>query len=451
MKTLLTSLFIFFFSFNIFSQQKIEVIVFDGIPCIVHNVKIGENVYELGRYYNTRPATINLINNLDNTASLKGIKEIFVPLTETNYFTSLGINDDDKNYITLYYSKKINESIDDISTLFFVSISKLKKWNNDNFDNKIKIGYVKISTNKQDVPMFIVAEKKFFVEQIKNSEIEKQESSIARKNFIDLKKELPIAKNDINKSIVKKSTVETQIIKPKIIEEKKQENQSVKNNSDLNIDINPEKKIEKYTTTSITKKAPINLFEKEREREKASFVKSLFKSSNSYKKEKERALKNKIIVNNTIKKEVVENKNVLKVDVIKNNIEEIKEVKFVEPTENIALNTSKNKIEPVEDKNKVVVVENSLQRLSLNNTSKGKGAYFFSGNIGGRFYVFTNLVSKGSIVKVMNNKNKKYILAEVMSSLPNKDVQNGFLIKISENAKYPLGQEKGNLDVSIFY
>ncbi|MBP6455867.1 MAG: hypothetical protein KA275_03965 [Chitinophagaceae bacterium] len=416
---------------------------FEGIPCIIHQIKLGDNVYDLGWFYNVRPATINLVNNLENISSLKGLKEIYIPLSETNYFTSLGISEENENYLPLFYTPNANESFDDISNQFFVSITKLKKWNIDNDGQKVKIGYVKISKNRQQIPLFVVSEKKYFVEQIKNAETEKLENTIAKKSEINEEKSKELASTLKRKNIkVEKSIVETQVVKSKIenpVIVEKTENSTKKN------------------TTKVIPKENVNTIEKERKIEKESFVNSLFKNSNSYKKEKESLAKRKnfpiVKAENSkpIKKKVEEIKPTENeiVPVVKEIVKN--ESKIIEPTENNEIITKDNEAQTAEDKNKVVVVENTLQKLSLNNSSKGKGAYFFSGNIGGRFYVFTNLVPKGSIVKVMNNKNKKYILAEVMNSLPNKDMQNGYLIKISENAKYPLGQEKGNLDVSIFY
>lgn len=97
------------------------------------------------------------------------------------------------------------------------------------------------------------------------------------------------------------------------------------------------------------------------------------------------------------------------------------------------------------------IVRNEIKHLSLNNSQSGRASFFFSGPSGGKFYVATNLASKGQIIKVVNPDNGKFVLAEVLSSLPSTDVAKGILLKLSDNAKMPLGQKNSSFNVKVNY
>jgi hypothetical protein len=79
-------------------------------------------------------------------------------------------------------------------------------------------------------------------------------------------------------------------------------------------------------------------------------------------------------------------------------------------------------------------------------SKNGNASLFYAGNSNGKFYVVTNIAAKGKTVKVTNIKNGKYLMAEVISVLSNKDVGKGLLIKLSDNSKSTLG-----ITTSVFY
>jgi len=97
------------------------------------------------------------------------------------------------------------------------------------------------------------------------------------------------------------------------------------------------------------------------------------------------------------------------------------------------------------------VLRNEIRPLSLKNSRSGRCAYFFGGPSGGKFYVATNLAPRGQMVKITNPENGKFVMAEVLSALPASDVSKGLLLKVSDNAKLPLGQKGTVFTLRINY
>lgn len=95
--------------------------------------------------------------------------------------------------------------------------------------------------------------------------------------------------------------------------------------------------------------------------------------------------------------------------------------------------------------------DGEARNLEFKQAQNGKAAWFFSGPIGGKFYVVTNLVPKGQLVKIVNTQNGKSLIAEVIGNLPGNDLTKGLILKISDNAKLPLGQKNQVFSVKIMY
>lgn len=96
-------------------------------------------------------------------------------------------------------------------------------------------------------------------------------------------------------------------------------------------------------------------------------------------------------------------------------------------------------------------IRNEIKPLSLNRTTQGNAGYFYSGMNVGKFYVVTNLANKGEVIKITNTANGKSLMAEVLDILPNSDIRKGLLLKISDNAKMPLGQQASTFTVKVNY
>ncbi len=112
-------------------------------------------------------------------------------------------------------------------------------------------------------------------------------------------------------------------------------------------------------------------------------------------------------------------------------------------------------IPPAEEKTheeeKDLTIRSETKQLNLNKSETGKAAYFFAGPNGNKFYVSTNLAKKGDIVKITNLTNGRNVMAEVVSGLSPLDEKKGLLIKLSDNAKLPLGQKGSIFSVKINY
>jgi hypothetical protein len=94
-------------------------------------------------------------------------------------------------------------------------------------------------------------------------------------------------------------------------------------------------------------------------------------------------------------------------------------------------------------------IHNVIKPLSLTKSKSGKCAFFFNGTTNGQFQVFTNLADKGSIIKVTNIANNQSVLAEVIGSITLSDTKKGVLIKLSDNAKIPLGQSNAVFQAKV--
>lgn len=104
-----------------------------------------------------------------------------------------------------------------------------------------------------------------------------------------------------------------------------------------------------------------------------------------------------------------------------------------------------------EPKSEVVEPVPAAKTIVLTNNKNGKASFFYSGPIGAKFYVVSNLAPKGSIVKITNVSNGKYIMAEVIGSLSSADSSKGVIAKVSDNAKMPLGSNSTNLNIKLSY
>ena len=95
-------------------------------------------------------------------------------------------------------------------------------------------------------------------------------------------------------------------------------------------------------------------------------------------------------------------------------------------------------------------LSSAVKPFRYNAKKHGKATYFFSGPIGGKFYMVTNLVAKGERVKVVNTVNGEYLIAKVICALPGNDLTKGLLLKISDHPKLPSGQKNCVFDIQIF-
>jgi hypothetical protein len=158
-----------------------------------------------------------------------------------------------------------------------------------------------------------------------------------------------------------------------------------------------------------------------------------------------------IIENNSVKNNsVVKEKEAGKEIVVEKK--ETTPVKIIEPE---TVQVIEAKPEPIKEAN-VLTEEKSknevaIESLELVNTKGGKASTFFSGPRGGKYYVVTNLVKRGQLVKVTNTSNGKFVMAEVLGPLPVHDLSKGLILKIGDNAKSILGISTATFNVKVNY
>ncbi len=241
-----------------------------------------------------------------------------------------------------------------------------------------------------------------------SSQVEKVKNNNTTSTPIKSKKTLKESWNKLvnGKPIEKKTTVEAPkpIVKNKVAEEKKSSEKLT------------EKKLDKKTETEK------NISNKTNTKPTVSSNTKKNIESNLVKNKKNISNKTKEITNNQLNTQAVKEE-------IVNSLAETKVV--------------------AEEKD--LTIHSETKHLNLSKSETGKAAYFFAGPNGNKFYVSTNLAKKGDIIKVTNLANGKSLMAEVVSGLSSLDERKGLLIKLSDNAKLPLGQKGSIFSVKINY
>lgn len=94
---------------------------------------------------------------------------------------------------------------------------------------------------------------------------------------------------------------------------------------------------------------------------------------------------------------------------------------------------------------------NEMKGMNFSQTRSGKAGYFFGGPSGGKFYAATNLAPRGAVIRVTNPVNGKSVICEVLAPLSTADAAKGLLLKMSDNARLPLGQRSNQFSVRVNY
>lgn len=104
------------------------------------------------------------------------------------------------------------------------------------------------------------------------------------------------------------------------------------------------------------------------------------------------------------------------------------------------------------------VASGSFEQLYAQQTSKGKvttekgpGGWFKSNAGAGKYYALHNTAQRGTIIKVTNPLNGKYIYAKVLESIPQIKQNAGLIIKLSDSALEALGTSDTKFYVELNY
>lgn len=84
-------------------------------------------------------------------------------------------------------------------------------------------------------------------------------------------------------------------------------------------------------------------------------------------------------------------------------------------------------------------------------TEKGPGGWFKSNAASGKYYALHNSAQRGTIIKVTNPLNGKFIYAKVLESIPQIKQNAGLIIKLSDSALEALGTNDAKFYVELNY
>lgn len=84
-------------------------------------------------------------------------------------------------------------------------------------------------------------------------------------------------------------------------------------------------------------------------------------------------------------------------------------------------------------------------------TEKGPGGWFKSNAAAGKYYALHNTAQRGTIVKVTNPLNGKYIYAKVLETIPQIKQNAGLIIKLSDTALEALGTNDAKFYCELTY
>ena len=387
MKKRVTLILTLFFCVFSFSQDLIIKSGPKGLY-LEHKVAPKEGLFPLGRMYNVHPRHIANFNGIDFNKGLSIGQQINIPLSDTNFKTTVNQG------IPVYYKPTGKESLANIGVKNKVQINKLREWNDLNADNveagtKLIVGFL-ITNEMKDRGEISIQSKvpKDIVPPVEES------VSNVKKQAISEKKGPPAE--------VKKDTVAVEEsvsnVKKQAISEKKE----------------PPAEVKKDTVVV---------------EESVSNVK---KQAISEKKEPPAEVKKDTVVveesvSNVKKQEAAEKK--LPVAEVKNEVTENKK------TESAIIKPS----ETINDDGTGYFKNNFYQQLKTSPLTREQtvtSSIFktTSGWQDGKYYLLINGVEPGTIVKITNPSNSKTVFAKVLYAMDKIRENQGVDIRISDAA-----------------
>jgi hypothetical protein len=176
---------------------------------LVHKVAPKEGLFPLGRMYNVHPRHIANFNGLDFNKGLAIGQLINIPLSDTNYKTTV-----DKG-IPIYYKTTGGESFANISVKNKSQINKLREWNGiagDNVPSETKLIVGFLITNEMQEKVVTITPKTSVVEE-SVSNVKKQETSEKKEPLPEVKKDVVVEESVSN--VKKAEDLKKQIEEPK--------------------------------------------------------------------------------------------------------------------------------------------------------------------------------------------------------------------------------------------
>ena len=410
---------------------------------ITYSVAKGESLGDIAEKFSIKTATLLKFNNMLLNSSLKPNQSISIPLTETNYFRLNGISTSD-SFLPIYYILESNIEKNNLCTQLGILVESFDKWNKTEYADhlitgeKVLVGWLKIGANPQEKSFpNKISRKEITNNNVKFEDPKKNPSYETPSKIVNSDNKLINKK--INEPIQKREHEVVSLLNPKA-KKKLQTNLLVKLKKIFSSGGYEPYKSKK---NEVDKKHINKVPNSEKTAEKSYLKAASLKETNNKKR-----LKEKNVVFSRIKKTINSSEKLSK-PIIKtrpHKTKEIQEKKVSVKTKEIALREN-----PKEKVASNFTINNEIKYLHLTNFKNGKASLFYAGNGSGKFYVVTNIAPKGEIVKVTNTSNGQYVMAEVIGSLPNTDISKGLLIKLSDNAKLPLGVINNVFFVKVNY
>ena len=136
-----TLLYLLFLPAFLFAKENPDHFVRskDGFYFIVHHVRSQENLFQIAKLYNLKPAVLAKFNDLTYSAALSVNEIIDIPLTETNYFKLANLGEEN-GFIRIYYRLEEEQNVDYLCDQFQLPSESFCSWNKVQPNATLKTG-----------------------------------------------------------------------------------------------------------------------------------------------------------------------------------------------------------------------------------------------------------------------------------------------------------------------
>ena len=439
--TFLLYSFIPFTSLATMFPDSIGIKKTDGKNFLIHQIDSAEGWYSIARLYKISYAELRLANK-DSSDKLIPGRTLLIP------YNKLKVDDPhfDKNYIQapteVFYTVKEGETLFSIAKRFNTNIDSLKKWNNLtkgglNYGRKLKVGYKDIldhdradAADSQKEKPSLVKKDSLVASTIAPEKVESKNKKKDAKADID---SVSVEKKNIEKvevkpegkpSVEKKDTVISSVITPAKVESKNKKKEakagldsvSVKKKKIKSVEIKPDKisSVAVHDSSAEMKKEHAN---SETNKTKKDLV---AKSDSSRQDIKTTPAQTKIIKTAAIPS--------------------ADSVKIIKTATAAKTDSKKSGTSQVISKTRKEVSEN------------GVASWIQDDDINpNKYYALHRTAPIGTIVKVTNKMNKKYVFVKVVGTLPDTGDNTDLVIKISKASAEKLGVRDSRFQSELSY
>jgi LysM domain len=398
------------------AQSQYNVSFAEGNKIVVINAENKISLQEVAIQYNIAQELLALYNQVPLSYQFNAGEEISIPLTETNFFRTTSVSSSNAKFSPIFYTVNKDESIQSLCMKFLVSENTMLKWNS-NIQNKSNLNGSKIQ----------VGWLKYGSLESESSNTYQAYENPAKATFkSDIKKDWNSAKNAVNSTWNKVgSSLKS---KPKASNKMIQDSIKVTATPKIN------------GTKVATEKFRVGFNSTMNSAGKGiSKGASQFKNWISKKPKSTATLQNQIVNSELPKIEanaaIIQSKELIDV-----KSEEIDSV----------YNTMASEVVTEDVSNKVIQNVDQIEKVSTGALNvEGNTTWFYNGNLGSIYHVFTNAAPKGSSVVLWNKINNKSIVAKVLGPLSKSEEDENTIFILSENAMAELGAQRQIIKLTL--